>query len=221
MDYIARSPTVLMPNLWEPEATETGRVFADQPPGVAGLGAATMAMQALNLTADQASTLVNSQGGSSVSSAALSSAIVQASAAAPNASPPIACNSTRLPITATVDSSLQFLAGDPYRALLIIQNNEPATGGATLLLSFDPITNTSPAYYLNFGPGGFGILLDKNCPSNPIYLGWSGSPSVGGTIMYGSKPVAKQGTGAPPGAVYGFPAGTPTGPGYQTFPGAT
>ena len=88
---------------------------------------------------------------------------------------------------------MQFLAGDPYRALLIIQNNEPTSGGATLLVSFDPITSASPGYYLNFGPGGFGILLDQNCPSNPIYLGWTGSPTVGGMVMYGSKPPANQG----------------------------
>lgn len=193
MFYVGRNSSMLMPNLWEPDATDLGRVMSDQPPGVAGIGAATMAMQALNLTADQASSLVSSQGGSNVSTTSLTNAVNQTSAAAAGVSPPVACNSSRLPITSSVDSSLQFLAGDPYRSLLIIQNNEPA-GGATLLVSFDPITLTSPAYYLNFGPGGFGLLLDLNCPSNPIYLGWSGSPTLGGVIMYGSKPVSKQGT---------------------------
>jgi hypothetical protein len=193
MYYQGRVVSMLMPNLWEPEATDTGRVMADQPPGVAGVGAATLAMQALNMSAEQASSLVSSQGGSTVSSTTLTSAINQVTAAAPNVPIPVACNSSRLPITPSVDSSLQFLAGDPYRALLIIQNNEPA-GGATLLVSFDPINSISTGYYLNFGPGGFGILLDQNCPSNPIYLGWSGSPTVGGVIMYGSKPVPKQGT---------------------------
>lgn len=190
MFYQGRSPSMLLPHLWEVEATDTGKVMADQPPGVAGVGAATMAMQALGLNADQASTLVNSQGGSSVSSTTLATALNQAASAAPSMLPPVACNASRLPITPTVDSSLQFLAGDPYRVLLIIQNNEP-TGGATLLMSFDPINNVSPAYYFNFGPGGFGILLDQNCPSNPIYLGWSGSPTVGGVIAYGSKPLPK------------------------------
>jgi hypothetical protein len=187
MYYKGASVSMLVPNLWEPEATDTGRVMADQPPGVAGVGAATMAMQALGLTAAQASTLVNSQGGSSVSTTSLTNALNQATAAAPSLPAPIACNSTRLPISPSVDSALQFLAGDPYRALLIIQNNEPI-GGATLLVSLDPINSTSTAYYLNLGPGGFGLLLDRNCPSNPIYLGWSGSPTVGGTIWYGSKP---------------------------------
>jgi hypothetical protein len=189
MYYLGRAP-VLLPNLWDPEATDTGRVMCDQPPGVAGVGAATVAMQALGLTADQASALVNSQGASSVSATTLTNAINQTVAAAPGLPLAVACNSGRLPITPTVDSALQFLAGDPYRGLLIIQNNEP-TGGATLLVSFDPITLSSPAYYLNFGPGGFGILLDRNCPSNPIYLGWSGSPTVGGVIMYGSQPLPK------------------------------
>lgn len=137
--------------------------------------------------------LVNSQGGSSVGASSLTQAINQAAAAAPNLPLPVACNSSRLPITPTVNPALQFLAGDPYRALLIFQNNEP-TGGATLLVSFDPIDTTSTGYYLNFGPGGFGLLMDQNCPSNPIYLGWSGSPTVGGVVMYGSKPVPKQGT---------------------------
>ncbi len=191
---------MLIPHLWEPEATDTGRVMSDQPPGVAGVGAATIAMQSLGLSASQASTLVNSQGGSSVTTSSLTQALNQATAAAPGLPLPVACNSSRLPITSTVNPALQFLAGDPYRALLIIQNNEP-TGGATLLFSFDPITSASPAYYLNFGPGGFGILLDQNCPSNPIYLGWSGSPTVGGVIMYGSKPVPKQGTQGPPNVV--------------------
>lgn len=194
MYYQGRPISMLMPNLWEPDATDTGRVMADQPPGVAGVGAATIAMQALNMTAEQASGLVSSQGGATVSSTTLAGAVNQVAAAAPSAPLPVACNSSRLPITPSVDSSLQFLAGDPFRALLIIQNNEPA-GGATLLVSFDPITSASTGYYLNFGPGGFGILLDQNCPSNPIYLGWSGSPTVGGVVMYGSKPVPKQGTG--------------------------
>ena len=196
MFYVGRTSSMLMPHLWEPEATDLGRVMSDQPPGVAGVGAATMAMQALGLTAAQASSLVSSQGGTSVSSTSLTNAVHQANAAAAGLSDPVACNSSRLPITSSVDSSLQFLAGDPYRSLLIIQNNEPA-GGATLLVSFDPITLTSPAYYLNFGPGGFGLLLDLNCPSNPIYLGWSGSPTLGGVIMYGSKPGQNQGATGP------------------------
>lgn len=191
MYYQGRSNSMLMPNLWEPEATDTGRVMADQPPGVAGVGAATMAMQALGLTADQASTLVNSQGGSTAN---ITGAINQANASAQALQVPIACLTSRLPITPTVDPSLQFLAGDPQRTLLIVQNNEP-TGGATLLMSFDPINSISPAYYFNFGPGGFGLLLDYSCPSNPIYLGWSGSPTVGGVIAYGSKPVPKTSSG--------------------------
>jgi hypothetical protein len=195
MYYQGRSASMLVTQVWEPDATDSAAIMCDQPPGVAGVGAATVAMQALGLSADQASSLVNSQGGSSVGTAALTSAINQAANAAPAAPLPVACNSSRLPITPTVDQTLQFLAGDPMRALLIIQNNEPATGGATLLVSFDPIDGTSPAYYLNLGPGEFGILLDQNCPANPIYLGWSGSPTVGGMVMYGSKPVPKQGTG--------------------------
>jgi len=191
MYYAGASTSMLMPNLWEPEATNTERVMADQPPGVAGIGAATMAMQALNISADQASTLVSGGGNSAVSSVTLTAALNQAAAAAPQTAPPTASNSSRLPIAPDVDSTLQFLAGDPYRSILLIQNNEP-TGGATLLVSFDPIDLTSPAYYLNFGPGGFGILLDINCPSNQIYVGWSGSPTVGGVMMYGSKP-PKQG----------------------------
>lgn len=184
--YYTGSRSMLIPNLWEPEATETVRVLADQPPGVAGVGAATMAMQALGLTTSQASSLVSSQGGTAVSPTQLANAVTQSMSA--GATPaPIACNSSRLPITPSVNSALQFLAGDPYRALLIIQNNEPSSGGATLLVSFDPISSASPGYYLSFGPGGFGILLDRNCPSNPIYLGWSGSPTVGGVLMYGSK----------------------------------
>ena len=193
MYYQGRSASMLLPDLWEPEATELSRVMADQPPGVAGVGAATMAMQALGLSPDQASALVSSQGAASVTTSALTNAVNQAAGAASAAPSPIAVASSRLPITPTVNSALQFLAGDPYRALLIIQNNEPTSGGATLLVSFDPITSASPGYYLNFGPGGFGILLDQNCPSNPIYLGWTGSPTVGGMVMYGSKPPANQG----------------------------
>lgn len=206
MFYSGAGSSMLMPYLWEPEATETGRVLADQPPGVAGVGAATMAMQALNLTPDQAAALVSSQGGASVSSGQLSGAVKSAAGAA-NASPaPIAVPSSRLPIAPNVNTVLQFLAGDPDRALLIIQNNEP-TGGATLLVSFDPINTGSSAYYLNFGPGGFGILLDRNLPSNPIYVAWSGNATVGGMIMYGSKsptPAASAGAIAPAG---GYSAG--------------
>lgn len=191
MYYQGRPVSMLMPHLWEPEATNTVRVMSDQPPGVAGIGAATMAMQALGLTANQASSLVNAAGATTLTPAGLTSALDQSNAAANSQAPPVAVLTSRLPITPTVDSALQFLAGDPYRAILILQNNEP-TGGATLLMSFDPISSASPAYYFNFGPGGFGLLLDRNCPSNPIYLGWSGSPTVGGVIAYGSKPVATQ-----------------------------
>jgi hypothetical protein len=203
--YYTRSVSMLVPNLWEPEATDLDRIMCDQLPGIAGVGAATIAMQALGLSPSQAASLVNSQGGTSVGSAALANALTQGAANASNMVP-TACNSSRLPITPTVNPALQFLAGDENRALLIIQNNEPA-GGATLLVAFDPITLASPAYYMNFGPGGFGILLDYNCPSNPIYLGWSGSPSVGGMIMYGSKPLAKP--SAQPGAVATRSVGPP------------
>jgi len=189
MYYRGSSKSMLVPNVWEPEATELGNVLCDQPPGVAGVGAVTMAMQALNLTADQASALVGSQGGTNVSAATLSGAVQQAGGAAAGlaiTSP----NGSRLPITPTVNPALQFLAGDPNRAILIIQNNEPTSGGATLLVSFDPINASSTGYVLNFGPGGFGILLDQNVFGNPIYVGWSGTATVGGVMMYGSKPAA-------------------------------
>jgi len=192
MYYQGRAVSMVLPNVWEPESTETTRVLADQPPGVAGVGAATLAMQALNLTPAQAASLVSSQGGASVSAGTLTGMVAQSAAAA--APLPIASNWTRLPISPTVNSAVQFLGGDPNRALVIIQNNEP-TGGATLLVSIDPINSSSTGYVLNFGPGGFGLLLDRNCPSNPIYVGWSGSPTVGGVIMYGSKPTKQQATG--------------------------
>jgi hypothetical protein len=189
MYYRGRSVSMLMPHVWEPEATELGDILCDQAPGVAGIGAVTMAMQALNLTADQASALVGSQGGTNVSAAALSGAVQQAGGTA-GAALTTSPNGSRLPITPTVNPALQFLAGDPNRAILIIQNNEPTSGGATLLVSFDPINASSTGYVLNFGPGGFGILLDQNVFSNPIYVGWSGTATVGGVMMYGSKPNA-------------------------------
>jgi hypothetical protein len=157
-------------------------------------------MQALGMSPSQASQLVTSQGDTNVSSAQLTKAVVsnavmlRSAANAASFTP----DGSRLPITPTVNPSLQLLGGDANRVFLLIQNNEPS-GGATLLISFDPITTASPGYYLNFGPGGFGILFDQNCPNNPIYAGWSGSPTVGGVLMSASKPVPPA-SGPPSGA---------------------
>lgn len=185
--------SMLIPNTWDTDWTALDRVLSDQPPGVPGAGAALMAMQALGATPAQAAALVNDwQSAGGITNAALANAARAAAAQARQ--PGAACNAGHLPITPTANPEVQLLAGDPDRVSLLIQNNEPATGGATLLISTDPIQTSTPGYYLNFGPGGFGLLLDMNVWSNPIYAGWSGSPTVGGVIFYGSRAPAAAAT---------------------------
>lgn len=178
--------SMLVPNTWDVEWTDLTQLpLCDQPPGTPGVGAALMAMQALGLSPEQAAALVTSgQSGSGVSVASLSGAL-RKTLSATGAAMPSAPIGGRLPIPTTVDPALQLLAGDPGRVFLLIQNNE-ATGGGTLLISIDPINTATPAYYLNFPPGGNGLLLDENVLGNPIYAGWTGTPAAGGVIFYGS-----------------------------------
>jgi hypothetical protein len=184
--------SMLIPIQSDPEWTDTTQILCDQPPGAPGVGAALIAMQALNLSPQQAAALVSSgqaaaAGGPAALSTAVSSALnLMGAANAQARSNGASVNGGHLPITISVDPTLQFLAGDPDRAFLLIQNNE-AAGGGTLLISMDPIDTATPAYYLNFPPGGFGLLLDQNVINNPIYAGWAGTPAAGGVLWFGSR----------------------------------
>ena len=180
--------SMLVPLQCDVEWTDTSSVLSDQPPGKPGVAAALTAVQALNITPDQASTLVSAwQPSSGLSVTQLSTALQQAIAGANTAGGGrlLAPNGGRQPVAPNVNPTLPVIAGDQWRAFLLIQNNE-ASGGATLLISIDPIDTATPAYYLNFAPGGFGILLDQNVLNNPIYAAWSGSAAAGGVIFYGS-----------------------------------
>lgn len=184
--YTARSEiSTLMPNACDAFWTDLSRVFSDDVPQPAGVGALQIAQQALNLSTADAATLVANAGATNLSGAALRGfAGPAASQVIPN---PRGVNGVRLPIPSNVATQSPLLGGDPSRSFMLIQNNN-ATGGATLLVSVDgPINTATPAFYMNFPPQQ-GLLLDEEILINPIYVAWTTGAIAGAVIFYGSGP---------------------------------
>lgn len=184
---VARWST-LVPGQWEPEWTHTDRVLSDQPPGAAGVGAAVIASQALNLSAADAANLVASQGGTNVPVASLTQQTVRAidAAAMGLAAGMQGSYAGRIPIANTVQTAVALLAGDSARVSLLIQNNN-ASGGAVLLVSVDGAIDTgNPAFYMNLAPGE-GIFMPQNAWTNPIYVAWASGTIAGGVLFYGTN----------------------------------
>jgi len=102
---------------------------------------------------------------------------------------PDALIASTIPITA--QTSGMILAQNSRRRLLIIQNNSTATS-----------PDTAPVIWFNFGqvaipgrcaglqPGGGGVLFDRGCPINAVYItvgpSVGTSPVVQGTVLEGS-----------------------------------
>ena len=197
----------LVPIQSDPEWCFTDRVLSDLPPGAAGVGAVQTAVQALNLSVDNASKLVASGGNSNVPAATLAKAanatfFSGAAGFAAAASKMSGAFAGRIPIPSTVATAVAILAGDDTRVSLLIQNNN-ASGNANLLVSVDGAIDTgSPWAYVNLVPGQ-GIFMDQNAWTNAIYVAWGSGTVVGGVLMYGSKPAVSNptaGGAAPAGA---------------------
>jgi hypothetical protein len=184
----SRRASMLLPNACDVDWTDLTRVFSDNVPAPAGIGAVQTAQQALGLTTAEAATLVSNAGGnSSISTESLAQATHQANIAAAQAKAASGrkANGVRLPIGPNVNPSQAFLNGDTNRTLLLLQNNN-ATGGANLLWSVDAaIDTTNPQFYVNLAPG-LGVLLDEEVLINPIYVAWGPGTVTGGVCLYGS-----------------------------------
>jgi hypothetical protein len=178
--YAARTASMLLPNQCDPEWMDLSRVFSDNVPEAAGIGASLIAQQALGLSPAAAAQLVSDAGASSIPSSQLAKARARPRTNARGA------NATRLPIAASVDTAIALINGDPDRTFMLIQNNN-ATGGANLLWSVDGQINTAtPWAYVNLAPG-LGILLDEEVFINPLYVAWGTGTVVGGMVLYGSS----------------------------------
>lgn len=188
-------PSTLIPDQCHPDWTDLTQVLSDQPPGVAGTGAALLAQQALNLSPAAAAALVASTGGTNVSAGTLTNAVYAAMGGPPTAVGP---NATRVPIPSNVNTAQPLIGGDANRTFLLVQNNN-AAGGANLLVSVDGQINTAtPAFYLNLAPG-LGILFDEAVFGNPLYVAWASGTVAGGTVLFGtSAPSAPAGGNAAP-----------------------
>lgn len=180
--YTARSEiSTLLPNACDAFWTDMSRVFSDNVPQPAGVGAMQIAQDALGLNAQDAANLVSAAGATNVSSTDLTQLRARGGIA-PN---PRGTGAVRLPLPSNVPTNLPVLGGDPSRSFFLIQNNNGA-GGANLLVSVDgPVNTGSPWAYLNFPPGQ-GLLLDEEIWTNPIYVAWGTGTVTGGVIFYGS-----------------------------------
>jgi len=180
--YTGRTASMLLPNQCDPEWMDLARVFSDNVPAPAGIGAAQIAQQALGLSPTAAAQLVSAAGASSIPIGQLASLATRGLKPATGRG----ANATRVPISAGVNTLIPLINGDPDRTFILVQNNN-ASGGANLLVSVDGQINTAtPAFYLNLAPG-LGILLDEEVFVNPIYVAWASGTVAGGMILYGSS----------------------------------
>jgi len=180
---VDRRVSMLLPLACDVEWTNLTRVFSDDVPQTAGLGAITIAQQALSLPPAAAAALASSAGATRSTGYTPSTG---APAPPAQVSTSRQMNGVRLPIGANVTTNSAFLNGDRNRGFLLIQNNN-STGKANLLVSLDgPVDTGSPGFYLNLAPN-FGILLDQAVLINPLYVAWgTGTVDLGGVCMYGS-----------------------------------
>ena len=101
-----------------------------------------------------------------------------------------------IPVPFTVNTQTAIIASNPNRAFLLIQNNSVAGSSAdvlpTLYVAYDgPVSTTLPlGLNLAILPGT-GIVLDRRCPGNAVYVKWgtftnsSGTAFAGGVIQQG------------------------------------
>jgi hypothetical protein len=204
--YAVRSASMLLPNQCDPEWMDLSRVFSDNVPQAAGLGAVQLAQQALGLSPTAAAQLVVAAGATSLPYARLAAA-----AGAGLGSTQVTArgaNATRVPISPNVVTTTALINGDPNRTFMLIQNNNPS-GGANLLFSVDGAINTStPWAYVNLAPT-LGILLDEEIFVNPIYVAWGTGTVTGGVILFGSKASAGPSNAPQPAGAFSWGALTP------------